>query len=104
MDYKNCRTGREILTRIVTISLNGSRKSQVETLSSGVLESSRAPQRLWAHIGEVWEGFLEKERQHHDLKDSRIPRRVVGVLLETEGDCSLRKGWNSRASSVLGGG
>ena len=64
VDYKNCRTGQEILTWIVAISLNGSRKSEVETLSSGVLESSRAPQRLRAHIGEVREGFLEEERQH----------------------------------------
>lgn len=104
MDYKNYRTGQKILTWIVAISLNGSRKSEVETLSSGIVESSRAPQSLRAHIGEVWEGFVEEERQHHDLKDSKMQRRVVGASLETEGDCSLRKGWCSRASSVLGGG
>lgn len=104
MDYKDCRTVQETLTWIVSISLNDSRKSEVETLSSGILESSQAPQRLRAHIREVWEGFLEEERQRHDMKDSKMQRRVVGVLLETEGDCSLGKGWCSRVSSVLGGG
>lgn len=103
MDYKDCRTGQETLTWIVAISLDDSRKSEVETLSSGILESSQAPQRLRAHI-EVWEGFLKEERERHDMKDSKMQRRVVGVLLETEGDSSLGKGWCSRASSVSGGG
>ena len=48
VDYKDRRTGQEILTWTVTISLNDSRRSEVDTLSSGILKSSWAPQGLRA--------------------------------------------------------
>ena len=86
---------------MLTFFLKASRRPEEAYAWCG--EACVRPQFLWLpHVVRV--GFLEEERQHHDLKDSRIPRRVVGVLLETEGDCSLRKGWSSRASSVLGRG